>query len=52
MFASASSGNEPNNRLFSPCSRRMMGGILVDAGQDVGCEWYLRVKNTCELFGV
>ena len=44
MFASASNGNQPNNRKFSPCSRRMMGGILVREGQDSTCE-YVCVKD-------
>eukprot|EP00117_Sycon_ciliatum_P034655 scpid31570/ scgid26409/ Disintegrin and metalloproteinase domain-containing protein 10; CDw156; Kuzbanian protein homolog; Mammalian disintegrin-metalloprotease len=28
MYAHATSGSEPNNRMFSPCSRDQIGGVL------------------------
>ena len=33
MFARATSGDKPNNRLFSPCSRSKMNGVMDVKGR-------------------
>ena len=47
MFARATSGDQRNNRLFSPCSREKMNGVMDVKGRCIEAKCCFQ-GNTCQ----
>ena len=47
MFARATSGDQKNNRLFSPCSRSSMNGVMDVKGRCIEAKCCFK-GNTCQ----